>query len=130
MGIRLPCLREPDWIGGIVSVFGCKSIVALGLAAALLAPPLAAQAPREWSPAQAQAVLDKTQTIRLAPSLAHLSPGERMAVAKLLEVGRIFQDVYEAQRHRNALTARAALARRTDPPGRRRGRPAPRRPRR
>ena len=79
----------------------------------------AAQAPaREWTPAQAQAILDKTQTIRLAPSLAHLSPGERIAVAKLLEVGRIFQDVYEAQRHRGALTARAALARRTDVHGR------------
>ena len=87
----------------------------------LVLAPAAAQAPsaiREWSPAQAQAVLDKTQTIRLAPSLAHLSPGERVAVAKLLEVGRIFQDVYEAQRHRNALTARAALARRSDAHGR------------
>jgi hypothetical protein len=78
----------------------------------------AAQAPREWTPAQAKAVLDKTQTIRLAPSLAHLSPGERIAVAKLLEVGRIFQDLYETQRHRSALTARAALARRTDAQGR------------
>ncbi|HEX8126762.1 MAG TPA: hypothetical protein VF548_14395 [Allosphingosinicella sp.] len=85
-----------------------------------LAAPAAAQAPapREWQPAQVQAILDKTQTIRLAPSLAHLSPGERVAVGKLLEVGRIFQDVYEAQRHRSALTVRAALSRRTDPQGR------------
>lgn len=83
--------------------------------------PAAAQAPaaREWTPAQAQAILDKTQTIRLAPSLAHLTPGERTAVAKLLEVGRIFQDIYEAQRHRAALAARAALSRRTDEHGRR-----------
>jgi hypothetical protein len=80
--------------------------------------PAVSQAPREWTPAEAQAVLAKTQTIRLAPSLAHLSAGERTAVAKLLEVGRIFQDLYETQRHRNALTARAALARRTDPNGR------------
>jgi len=78
------------------------------------APP----APREWSPAQVRAILDKTQTIRLAPSLAHLSPGERIAVTRLLEVGRIFQDVYEQQRHRAALTARAALSRRTDTQGR------------
>jgi hypothetical protein len=87
---------------------------------AALAGPAAAQAPapREWQPAQVQAILDKTQTIRLAPSLAHLSPGERVAVEKLLEVGRIFQDVYEQQRHRNALTVRAALSRRTDPQGR------------
>jgi hypothetical protein len=84
----------------------------------LAAAPAASQAPSEWTPDQSQAILDKTQTIRLAPSLAHLSPGERIAVARLLEVGRIFQDVYEAQRHRGALTARAALARRTDAQGR------------
>lgn len=95
-------------------------LVHFGLLLALLAAPVSAQspAPREWAPAQVQAILDKTQTIRLAPSLAHLSPGERIAVAKLLEVGRIFQDVYEQQRHRSALTARAALSRRTDPNGR------------
>lgn len=94
--------------------------VQFGALLALLAAPAAApaQAPREWSPAQAREILDKTQTIRLAPSLAHLSPGERVAVAKLIEVGRIFQDVYEQQRHRNALAVRAALARRADPHGR------------
>jgi len=101
-----------------VGIFAHKSIVTLGLAAAALAAPVAAQAPSEWTPAQAQAILAKTQTIRLAPSLAHLSPGERIAVTKLLEVGRIFQEVYEAQRHRGALTVRAALARRTDAQGR------------
>ncbi|HET9639393.1 MAG TPA: hypothetical protein VFP12_09325 [Allosphingosinicella sp.] len=95
------------------------SILSFGLLA-LFAAPGAAQspAPREWAPAQAREILDKTQTIRLAPSLAHLSPGERIAVTKLLEVGRIFQDVYEQQRHRNALNVRAALAKRTDPHGR------------
>lgn len=93
------------------------TFVTFGLLVLALAP-AASQPPREWSPAQAQAILDKTQTIRLAPSLAHLSPGERTAVAKLLEVGRIFQDVYEAQRHRDALRTRAALSRRTDVQGR------------
>jgi hypothetical protein len=94
---------------------------ALLLPLALSLSPVAAQAPsgpREWTPAEAQAILGKTQTIRLAPSLAHLSPGERTAVAKLLEVGRIFQDLYETQRHRSALAVRAALARRTDANGR------------
>jgi hypothetical protein len=89
---------------------------------ALAALPALAQRPapaRPWTEAQAQEVLNSTQTIRLAPDLAALSPGERVAVARLLEVGRIFQDVYEGQRHRDALTARAALARRTDPAGRR-----------
>lgn len=95
-------------------------VIFVNLALLLAAAAAGAQAPaaREWSPAQAQAVLAKTQTIRLAPSLADLSPGERTAVAKLLEVGRIFQDVYETQRHRDALVARAALARRTDGHGR------------
>jgi hypothetical protein len=89
------------------------------LVAALLTPaPAQPPPPREWTPAQAKAILDKTQTIRLAPSLAHLTPGERIAVAKLLEVGRIFQEVYELQRHRNAPTLRAALSRRTDAHGR------------
>ncbi len=93
--------------------FGLLLVAFAGSVAAQ--PPVA---PREWDPAQVQEILDKTQTIRLAPSLAHLSPGERVAVTKLLEVGRIFQDVYERQRHRNALTVRAALSRRTDPEGR------------
>jgi hypothetical protein len=90
-------------------------------AAAAVAVPISAQPSRPvraWTPAEVRAVLDKTQTIRLGPSLAQLSPGERVAVAKLLEVGGIFQDVYEAQRHKDALAVRAALARRTDPPGR------------
>ncbi|TFI58240.1 NUDIX hydrolase [Sphingomonas parva] len=85
------------------------------------APPLAAQQPsaaREWTPAQVQEILERTQTTRLAPSLTHLSPGEQTAVGKLVEVGRIFQNVYELQRHRSALQIRDALARRTDPHGR------------
>jgi hypothetical protein len=84
-------------------------------AAAQRAAPAAA---REWTPAQVQEVLDKAQTTRLAPSLTHLSAGERVAVGNLLEVGRIFQNLYEAQRHRSALQVRDALARRTDAHGR------------
>jgi hypothetical protein len=97
-----------------------RNIFPTAAAALLLMSAATAQAPaREWSPAQAKEILDKTQSIRLAPSLAHLSAGERIAVAKLVEVGRIFQDVYEQQRHRQALAQRAALARRSDPHGRR-----------
>ena len=81
------------------------------------APQPAAPA-RPWTQAQVQELLSKTQTTRLAPDLSHLTPGERIAVRKLLEVGSIFQDVYEAQRHKDALATRAALARRTDPAGR------------
>ena len=71
-----------------------------------------------WTPAQVQELLARTQTTRLSPDLSHLTPGERIAVGKLLEVGAIFQDVYEAQRHRDALATRAALSHRTDPAGR------------
>jgi hypothetical protein len=62
-----------------------------------------------WTPAQAREVLDRTETIRLAPDISHLSEGERIAVERLIEVGRIFQDVYEEQRHRSALAVRPSL---------------------
>src|SRR6185369_10285060 len=54
---------------------------------------------------KSQPITDKTQTVHLAPDLSHLSPGERTAVAKLLEVGKIFQRIYEDQRHKQALSA-------------------------
>lgn len=82
------------------------------------APRALAQATGEWSLADAQAILDKTQTLTLGPDLGHLSANERAAVGFLLQAGQIFQDVYEAQRHRDALTVRAALAKRTDAQGR------------
>ena len=69
-----------------------------------------AQAPAPtWTAAQSKEILDKTQPIRLAPDLAHLTAGERTAVAKLIEVGRIFQELYEEQRHHQALAAKARL---------------------
>ena len=95
-----------------------KPHLALLIPAFVLAAPIAAQAPqaaREWSPAQVQTILDKTQRTKLAPDLSHLTAGERRAVSKLLEVGSIFQTLYEQQRHRSALAAKATLARRTDP---------------
>jgi hypothetical protein len=98
------------------------SFVSFGLlAASLFLAPAFAQpaAPTQgWKPAQVRAVLEKTQRTRLASDLSHLSAGERTAVAKLLEVGRIFQDVYEQQRHREALRIRGELGARTDAAGR------------
>ena len=81
--------------------------------AALLLQPLAAQPTQSgaYTLEQAQPILEKTQTIRLAPDTSALRPGERAALAKLIEVGRIFQDIYEEQRHRDALAVRAALER-------------------
>ena len=67
-----------------------------------------------WTAQQTQEILARTETIRLAPDISHLRPGERAAVAKLIEVGQIFQDVYEMQRHPQALAARAKLAKDSD----------------
>lgn len=58
-----------------------------------------------WPLEKSQPIIDKTQTIRLAPDLSQLSAGERQAVAKLLEVGQIFQSIYEEQRHSQALSS-------------------------
>ena len=62
-----------------------------------------------WPVEKSQPIIDKTQTITLSPDLSKLSDGERKAVAKLLEVGRIFQKLYEEQRHPQALSAYRAL---------------------
>jgi len=62
-----------------------------------------------WPREKSQPIVDKTQTIRLAPDISKLSGGERKAVAKLIEVGEIFQDLYELQRHPQALSSYRAL---------------------
>src|SRR5882724_7243445 len=61
--------------------------------------------PGYWPLEKSQPIIDKTQTIRLAPALSQLTAGERNAVEKLLEVGRIFQSLYEKQRHPEALSS-------------------------
>src|SRR6185295_15407351 len=58
-----------------------------------------------WPLAKSQPIIEKTQTIRLSPDLSQLSPGEKAAVAKLLEVGKIFQGIYEDQRHHQAASS-------------------------
>lgn len=57
-----------------------------------------------------KAILAKTQTVELEVELAALTPGERTAVGKLIEVGQLFQDVYEHSRHPEALAVRKKLA--------------------
>jgi hypothetical protein len=70
-----------------------------------------AQTPeRYWPLEKSQPIIDKTQPIRLAPDLSQLSPAERVAVAKLLEIGKIFQAIYEDQRHKQALSSSNDLA--------------------
>jgi hypothetical protein len=58
-----------------------------------------------WSTEKSQPIIDKTQTIKLSPDLSQLSVDERKAVAKLLEVGKIFQSIYEDQRHKQSLSS-------------------------
>ena len=93
--------------------FALLLLLPLTACAAATAQPRAAstaQAPvAGWNAQQTREILERTETIRLAPDISHLGPGERQAMAKLIEVGRIFQDVYEAQRHHQALAARAGL---------------------
>jgi hypothetical protein len=62
-----------------------------------------------WPPEKSQAILDKTQEVRLAPDISRLSEGERRAVSLLLEVGKIFQELYELQRHEQALRSHRDL---------------------
>ena len=61
--------------------------------------------PGYWPLEKSQLLIDKTQTIKLAPDLSQLSTDERKAIAKLLEVGKIFQSIYEDQRHKQALSS-------------------------
>jgi len=61
--------------------------------------------PGYWPLEKTQPIIEKTQEIRLAPDLAQLTAGEQAAVAKLLEVGKIFQTIYEDQRHKDALSS-------------------------
>lgn len=64
---------------------------------------------RYWPIEKSQPIIDKTQTITLAPDISRLSTGERTAVTRMLEVGRIFQKLYEEQRHPEAISSYQAL---------------------
>jgi hypothetical protein len=62
-----------------------------------------------WPEEKSRALMEKTGEVRLAPDTSQLTEGERRALAKLIEVGRIFQTVYEEQRHDRAVESHAAL---------------------
>ena len=62
-----------------------------------------------WPLEKSQALIEKTQIVRLAPDLSHLSAGERASVGKLLEVGKIFQELHEEQLHAEALDSYRGL---------------------
>lgn len=85
------------------------------LAAAFLAAAVSLGAARAalpvgyWHPARVAYVLGEVVPLRLAPDLGGLTTGERTALDELLAVGRVFQDLYEAARHPQALSTRATL---------------------
>jgi hypothetical protein len=62
-----------------------------------------------WTVEKSQPIIDKMQPTRLAPDISGLSAGERAAIEKLNEVGKIFQNIYERQRNPQAVEARIAL---------------------
>ncbi len=82
---------------------GLTLVTALGF----VAPALAAGA---WTPAERRAILDKTLTVRLAPDLSALGPGERAALEELLGAGAIMQRLYEDAHHPQARLIRNSLA--------------------
>jgi hypothetical protein len=58
-----------------------------------------------WPEAQSNAILAKTETIRLAPDLSSLTAPEQAALKNLLAVGAIMQKLYEVSRHPDAVSA-------------------------
>lgn len=80
-------------------------ILVAGQTVAEITPPPAGY----WPLSKSQEIVEATQTVRLAPDLSHLSTGENKAVAKLLEVGKIFQTLYEDSRHPQAVSSLQAL---------------------
>ena len=63
----------------------------------------------QWTEADTRRIADNVSVLRLAPDLSQLRPGERTAVEKLLEAGRIFQELYEDQNHPDAIWARRSV---------------------
>ena len=92
-----------------------NSMSVLGVSAALFAQSALAEPqadnvpPGYWPLEQSQLLIDRTRFVRLAPDLSGLSNGERIAAAKLLEAGAIFQALYEQQMHVQALSSYRAL---------------------
>ncbi len=65
--------------------------------------------PGYWPEAKVAEILSTTEEVLLAPDLSRLSADEQAAVKDLLEVGQLFQQLYETSRHHQALQAHARL---------------------
>ena len=81
-------------------------LLALGCAPALSQTQLP---PGYWPEARSQEILQKTETLRLAPALDALTASERAALTDLLQVGTIVQQLYEDALHPQAATSLANL---------------------
>lgn len=77
-------------------------IISFALVGSAASGPALAAPAKAWTDAQVQQILAQTLTVRLDPDLSKLSAGERRAVDKLVAAGRLVQDVYELQLHRDA----------------------------
>ncbi|UCE02845.1 MAG: NUDIX hydrolase [Candidatus Latescibacterota bacterium] len=62
-----------------------------------------------WEQERSDRLIQKTLPIHLAPDLSTLSEAEKQALAKLIEVGHIFQSLYEESRHHQATAAHEQL---------------------
>ena len=71
--------------------------------------PAAASAQGEWTDVDTRRVVENTSVLRLAPDLSHLSAAEQTVVDNLLVAGRLFQELYEDQKHPDATWARESL---------------------
>jgi hypothetical protein len=86
------------------------TLVALAAAwPAVAQDPNAGLPPGYWGVEKTRPLLQTTGTIRLDPDLSGLSAGERVAVGKLLEAGRIFGRLFLQQYHPQAVSALAEL---------------------
>ena len=89
------------WFAALLLVFAAALVPGV-------VPALDEAAP-DWSDADSRGILDQTLELILAPDLSHLDADEAAAVALLLEAGALVQDLYEDQKHPEALAARARL---------------------
>ena len=62
-----------------------------------------------WPTEKVDDILKLTQFLHLAPNLNPLSDAETKAVDNLLQIGEIFNDLYELSRHPQALAVKAEL---------------------
>jgi Zincin-like metallopeptidase len=95
-------------------ILPAATLLACGASLAVLAgeaaPPQPKPAPGYWDLAASEAILHTTLAVHLAPTVAGvLRPGETQALARLIEVGQIFQGLYETQQHHQAETAYRSL---------------------